>query len=585
MHSRCLALVVLFALSSPGPAAVIVVGNYTTGELSFTITVPGEKSRKHTLPAHQVLPVTLTGPADLTTTTTAGKPLTVRVEPYNAYVFLPDRNAGLAIEMLELPGQAPERDNRAELNPQPRDPVKLPVTLLVDDADPRAVMVWQTDIHKRFNEASATLEAQTGIRLELAGFETWKSDPNAKQVEAQLATFEGTVKVKPNTLAVGFTSRKLEASEKAPFGACRGLGASHVLVREWQPRSEPERVEVLVHYLAMALGAVTSPDPGSAMRAKLGDGQAVRAGFVIRLDPLNALALNLWADQRRARVTDPGAVPQVDRVRFVRVYRALSAAFPGDPHGTDYLALLEKDQPRVDEPMEKKDVRPLQDRARRTAIAREVVRAITERAKANSGPNPLTGDALTAALLRAGAESVLKADTPEQISGFLLGIGIALDDTASLRDNPLTSAAVKDVESDVERAERQAVLGNPTMRSRRDLCRRFAVGCASGELLSATTAENGVTSAAMFDLHRPAGLSFPCLAAEFGGIGFAGRLHEHPELLKQLGTRLTPASLLPDTAGLRDGLGAGKFEDEFGSSDDERFRAALAEIRKRVIKP
>ena len=45
-------------------------------------------------------------------------------------------------------------------------------------------------------------------------------------------------------------------------------------MREWVPKSEAERAEVTLHFVAKALGAVGTPDPGSAMRAKLGDGYA-----------------------------------------------------------------------------------------------------------------------------------------------------------------------------------------------------------------------------------------------------------------------------------------------------------------------
>ena len=46
--------------------------------------------------------------------------------------------------------------------------------------------------------------------------------------------------------------------------------------------------------------------------------------------------------------------------------------------------------------------------------------------------------------------------------------------------------------------------------------------------------------------------------------------------------KLGLGELLPDMSGLRDGLGADKFEDTFGGPSDERFRAVLADIRKRV---
>ncbi len=574
--------------SGPGAsAAVIVIANYTVEEVSFTIVeTGGDKVRKHTILAHHVMPYTIEGPAELKLLF-AGKTATVRVDPANAYVIVPDREMGVHIEGLELPGQPPERDNRPELNPVPRTPVKIPVTLLVDEVDPRADRIWQAELRKRFDSAAAVIEAETGFHLEFAGFSTWASDAKSHDLQGQLATFEGVVKVKPGALAVGFTSQKLDDNQKE-FGACRGLGSAHVLIREWRPKGESERMEVLVHYLAVSLGAVSSPDPGSAMRNRLGDGQALHARFVVRLDPLNVLALNLLADQRRLGINQLTEIPLPDRVRLHRVYSALLNASPGDPLATDYLNLLEKDVAKGLDPKKmngevKRDPQRLADRAKRTETVRAVVRAITERAKANTGPAALQGDDLTLALLRAAGEAAQKLEEVDRVTAFLLGIGIALDDSNLLRDDPLTSSAIADAETNEERLERLAVLGNPTFRNRRDLCRRFAAGCAAGELLTLAAAENSAIGRAEFDLHRPAGLSFPALAAEFAGIELARTMRERPEdFFQLLRQKFAASELVVDTKGLRDGLGVDKFEEEFGGTNDDRFKAVLTEIRKRL---
>jgi hypothetical protein len=324
------------------------------------------------------------------------------------------------------------------------------------------------------------------------------------------------------------------------------------------------------------------------MRAKLGDGNALHSKYVIRLDPLNTLALNLLADQRRSGVLQLDAVPLPDRLRIYRVYSALLQAFPGEALAIEYLNVLEKDVAKVADPKNpgavgKKDPLQLVDRAKRTEAIRAVVRAIAERSKANTGPAALTGDELTAALLRTAAEAAQRLEEPERISAFLLGIGLALDDTNSLRNDPLTTSAVADVETDAEREERLATLGNPTLRNRRDLCRRFVTGCAAGELLTPTAAENGAIGRSLFDQHRPIGFSFPSLSAEFSGIAFARILRENPNaVLKRMRDRFSAADIVPDTKGLRDGLGSDKLEDDFGGMNDERFRAVIVEIRKRI---
>ena len=80
----------------------------------------------------------VTGPADITYSTKSGH-ATRRLDIYNAYLFLPDQASGVRLEGVAEPGKALERDARAELSPIPRDPpVKVPVTILVDDCELRA---------------------------------------------------------------------------------------------------------------------------------------------------------------------------------------------------------------------------------------------------------------------------------------------------------------------------------------------------------------------------------------------------------------------------------------------------------------
>ncbi|MBA4068039.1 MAG: hypothetical protein C0501_30905 [Isosphaera sp.] len=579
---RTLAIAAALAFAAPADAAVIVLANYTPADVTYTVTEPGGKPRTLTLPAYQVAPVTVAGPADLVAPA-GGKAAPVRVDPYQAYVFVPDPAGGVAVQGLELPGKAPAADAKPEPNPAPRTPVKVPVTLLVDDADPRAEKGWQPDVRKRFDAAAAILEAQTGFRLELAGFATWKSDPAGKSADGQLATFEKAVAVKPGTLAVGFTSRPLDEGGEAPFGACRGIGSGHVLVRTWRPKTEREQTEVLFRYLAVALGAVGSPDAGSVMRPRLGDGQANIARFVIRLDPLNALALNLWADARRGGVTDWARLAPADRVRLFRVYAALAVAAPDDALAADYYKRLRDDDVKPPDPAVRPDPSEPADRLRRAEAVRAVVRAVTARAKANAGPDGLAGDELTAALVSAAAGAALAADEADRAAAFLLGLGVALDDGSRLRDDPATAAAVKEVETDAERADRLAVLGNPTLRNRRDLCRHFAVGCAAGDLLTPAAAEAAAVADAVASARRASGVGFPNLAAEFAGVAFARKLRTDPAgLLRRVRDRFSAADLVPAPAGLRDGMGAEKFEAEFGGPADTRFRVVVEDIRRRV---
>jgi hypothetical protein len=66
MHLRLFALFVMLLAAAPGRAGVVVVGNYTDAAVTFRVAEPGAKAREHKLPSNHVVPVPVTGPADVT---------------------------------------------------------------------------------------------------------------------------------------------------------------------------------------------------------------------------------------------------------------------------------------------------------------------------------------------------------------------------------------------------------------------------------------------------------------------------------------------------------------------------------------
>lgn len=336
---RTLAPLFLLLVAPPSVAAVIVLGNFTKDEVTVTVTDPSGKPQTVKLTAFQVLPVTVGGPSDLTYPTTDGKK-TLRLDPYNAYALTPDRETGLKVVGIELPGMPHEDD--AKPDPKAARPVlKVPVMLLVDDADPRTDRVWQPLAKARLETAAAAVEAHCGVRFEFAAFATWKIDPTATDVASMLTDFQKAVKLKPGHVAVGWTYRQTPVRDET-VGATSGAGASHILLRDGRPKDEAEKAEVLAHFLGQTLGAVHSPDAGSVMRARLGDGFALSKGYTMRFDPLNTLVMNLWADEFRKgpgrKVAD---FPAASKARLIRVYGALHAETPNNPAPERYIKILE----------------------------------------------------------------------------------------------------------------------------------------------------------------------------------------------------------------------------------------------------
>lgn len=585
MLRAVVSVLVCFSFSRPLLAAVLVVGNFTPADVSFTVAEPGQKPRPIKLTSLQIVPITVAGPVDLTFTDRGGK-TTRRLDPYNAFLFVPDPNAGVRLEGLELPGKPPAQDAKPDPTPAAREPVKIPVTLMVDDQDPRADRLWRATVRQQFDQAAAIVESHCGVRFEFAGYGTWTAAP-ADTLGELLEDFEKKVAVKPGRLAIGWVSRRPPEKDDSPaFGACRGVPATHIVLRHGRLTDPSEQVEVLAQQLGTALGAVPVPDPGSVMRPRLGDGLARRRGFVIRFDPLNALAMSIWAEELRRRSgAEPKDASEANKIRLGRIYRAVLKASPDDPLASRYLSEFEGKLARVPDPRPapagKDPARPMPATPRDEA-ARLVALAVVARAKMNTGPNALTGDELTAAYVRVAADAAARLDEADRAPAFLLGLGVALDDVGVLANDPLTASAVAAVETAAERAERLEVIRVPTLRGRRDLCRRFAIGCATGELLTPTRAENVAVARLLSDRDRPAGACFPNLAAELAGAEFARALRQNPQLLTKFQEGFTLGGFLPTLTGLRDGVPADRFGEDFGDQDDDRFQAVLANIRERV---
>ncbi|HXD87427.1 MAG TPA: hypothetical protein VN641_13105 [Urbifossiella sp.] len=586
------------------PAAIVVLGNFTPEELTVTLTEAKQKPRKVTLGSAQVRPVTVSGPCDITF---PAKPAnaTLRLDPYHAYVFLPDMKTERRLEGIAMPGEIPDRDLKPDAKPLPKEPAKIPVTLLVDDADPRADALWQKVVRTRFDEAAAVIAAHANIQLEFAGFDTWKSAPDTKDIGDLLADFATNVKVKPAALAIGYTSRirvdPKEPQNLIPFGAVKAFPTRHILLRESGPRAEPEKVEAMIHHIGLALGATLvdpEADPGTVMRTKIANGVALHAAYRFRFDPLNVLAMNIWGEELRrgplARVSD--ASPAA-KARLARVYQALVKLHPGDANALAYLNDFDRDiakapvEPKKVEPdpVPKGDPEKVANQAR-DQVAQHVIRAIAAQAKDHAGS--LTGDALAAAYVKAAAvaawnENGLSANQNQRVSGFLIGIAIALDDTDALLNDTSTAEMVKGIESETERQERVRSLGNPTLRGRRDLCRRFAIGCGTGELLRTFQQAQEIAIERSFAkpaLGRTTGISFPAIAAEFAGIEFARVVGDNNIHVRRLTGETTLEPFLPAMDGLREGLSQERFKDDFGNVADPRFQKVLGDIHARIEK-
>jgi hypothetical protein len=317
---------------------VVILANRTTHPVRFTVASAGEKGHDRELQPRDLTALHIRGSVRVLLRQ-GGETRNYLVDPDQIYFFIEQakrvqlRGVGLSAgEPVGSPGvllDAPEA-------------VVVPVKLLVDEEERAVQKVWEARLRKRIGKASDLLEQTCGVRLKVVAVATWSSDNAQDTLKGLLADFEGKVEASPARVAVGFTSQLVRQTEgKRTLGGVRRPLRQHILVREWDPRSEPERLEVVLHELGHYLGACHSPEPDSVMRPILGDRRALTRGFRIGFDPLNALILNLSARELRAGKTEAlhhFGLPT--RRRLAQLYTEVLRASPDDPTPALYLRLL-----------------------------------------------------------------------------------------------------------------------------------------------------------------------------------------------------------------------------------------------------
>ncbi len=599
---------VLALFAGPAPAAIVVMTNATDQPVTFEISHPPGPAVAVRLAAFETRAVPVGRQPQFAYRPAGADPVQFALDPYSAYAFVPTET-GTGFQGVELAAPLPKPDDLPAA-PAATAPLRVQVKVYADLADPRTRPTWERAYRARVAEASAVLEKQANVTLDVVGVGQWPVDDGAEDLPAAFKDFERKVKAGPDAaLVIGFTPRPLgyagadKGAGGEAFGTVRGPFATHLLLRDGVPRTAAERAEVLVHHLGTWLGAAGAADGRSVMRPRLGDGQAARAKFAIQFDPLNLVAVHLWADElRTGKVRAWADLSPMTRDRLTVIYKTLAAANPKDMRAADHLDALARlaepaarvaaapDPPApAGKPMPKAaDAAPApapDPRDDKRAATRQVVRAITVRARDirdRPAADRPRGDKLTNELVRAAADVAATAGGPDAAGAFLIGLGIGLDDSTILRDNLITRDMVRVVETDAERQERLAVLGRPSVRGRRDLCQHFAVSAALTEIVGAKGAELAGLTKEVKDLGGDSGFSFVDLAADLAGIAFAQKLLADKGHLGKLRDTFDTEAAVPPTTGLREGLTPKRFEADYGGLSDERFQAALADVRKRV---
>jgi hypothetical protein len=406
------------------------------------------------------------------------------------------------------------------------------------------------------------------VRLKIVEIGQWEASQEAVEFPQALAEFLRRVEPQPGHVAIGFTGRYRPPQGALHLGVTPGMLQSHILVREWSATmSEPEREEVLLHEIGHYLGAVHSPDPASVMRPILADNQAIRTKFRIGFDPVNMLLINLVAEEvRERRVKSVSEFTSGTRLRLSQIYAKLADAIPDDTSARQYQFQVGM----VGDA-------PLASATR--GVVRAVRTAALERA-ARAGS--LRQDRLTEYYARCAAEAAQAEPADVAPAAFLLGLGIALDDSETLLQNRLTREFSLAVETALERQQRCRALASPTVLDRRDLAQHFFLSGYLATAVGSAAAEAAGFGKELADAKSGSGFSYVDLTADLAGIAFAERLLRHEISLAELAQQFEVARFMPDVEELPEGLRWNELEPQLTGDGEDSFASYRRTIRDRL---
>lgn len=225
--------------------------------------------------------------------------------------------------------------------------------------------------------------------------------------------------------------------------------------------------------------------------------------------------------------------------------------------------------------------------------ARFVVQAISQAAREN-GQLPVTskdpkaqlwrtGDELTSFYVRRAAAAARRFRPQTAPSAFLLGLGVALDESNYVRDKPALDDLWKKIEPDDQRQARMLLMGSPTIRKRRDLVGRFTMSAALTVLSGPQGAEAAGVSKEILDSRSGNGFSFVDICAGMSGVLFATHVREDNISLEEVARTFDVEDFVPSLDDLPDDLAWDAFQRQYGERASENFQRQRSEIYHRIL--
>ncbi len=317
-------------------AAVVVFANRTEAAVKFGLRPVWGQSREYSLDPGKVLPVNVPDTVELTYAREAEE-VSQPIDPNTVHTFVV-KDEKLVVEPIRFSQSPGTGWLYVEGRRGPPSAVVVPVKILADEEHAQAQGDWQSPLRNRLDAASKAIEPYCGVRFQVAGAGTWKSDDEQSDFGRLEAQFRREVAVDPAWLAIGVTGQ-FQISEEHPLGHAdrRPLFAHLLLPKVQGGLSDADQLALLVHELGHFLGAVHSPEETSVMRSPVPQEKEKEKEKVQRLpsgadfDAVNTLVMNLIAEEiRLRRVRDVGQIERNTRRYLAAIYREIGGKVRND---------------------------------------------------------------------------------------------------------------------------------------------------------------------------------------------------------------------------------------------------------------
>jgi hypothetical protein len=257
----------------------------------------------------------------------------------------------------------------------------------------------------------------------------------------------------------------------------------------------------------------------------------------------------------------------------------LARSLPNDPAGFHYAQLIGS---TAGEPLSVAAKGVLQEIVRSAAANRALLEPIDGINDDADGKSRRSGDKLTEYYVRQAARAAGRLSKDIAPRALLLALAIGLDDSQSLAAVPGVAESVAEIEMPSERTVRLSLIGEPTMRGRRDLAKHFFVSAYLTSAQGGAAAHAAGFAKELLDAQGASGFSFADIAADRAGVRFANGVLNGRFALGALVNSFRVETFMPAVDGLPESLSAAQFKAEYGKKDAPKALEQLKSIDARI---